>query len=251
MYTAYTCIYTIHTPYKHHIYTEHTSKYPTYIPKYYTFKQPIKQVPYMRIPLVLNFFSKDRVNILFRKELRVVLRSILFEPRTWVAPQSRTKIEEIPTPKQNLATPYGLLMNEILFSPRATVEPLLKILENGVTLAVGNYASSFVEVFLFLIRLAVQVEGYIVYARDHWKELHAAQSNAMEGPPPTAERDLSAARGGLLAFFQGALIGCFRGVLKKVSHTVVGTHSGWCGLWSLCMYVGCVWAVYWLHVGCM
>ena len=225
MYTAYTYIYTIYTPNTPH-------------------KQPIKQVPYMRIPLVLNFFSKDRVNILFRKELRVLLRSILFEPRTWVAPQSRTKIEEIPTPKQNLATPYGLLMNEILFSPRATVEPLLKIMENGVTLAVGNYASSFVEVFLFLIRLAVQVEGYIVYARDHWRELHASQSNAMEGPPPTAERDLSAARGGLLAFFQGALIGCFRGAFGTVD-----VHNGAMkGVRSLSMYVGCVWAV---CVGCV
>ena len=27
-------------------------------------------VPYMRIPMVMNFFAKDRANILFRKELR-------------------------------------------------------------------------------------------------------------------------------------------------------------------------------------
>ena len=42
----------------------------------------------------------------------------------------------------------------------------------------------------------------MVYARDHWQELHGAQSGAMDGPPPTAERDLTAARGGLLDFFQ-------------------------------------------------
>ena len=90
-----------------------------------------------------------------------LVRAILFEPRQWVPPQGRTKIEEIPTNAANLATPFGLLMNEVLFSPRATVEPLLQMLYNGVTLAVGNYASSFVEVFLFLIRIAVQVEAYV------------------------------------------------------------------------------------------
>ena len=59
---------------------------------------------------------------------------------------------QVPTSdRKALATPYGLLMNEVLFSPKATVGPLIRLFEKGVTLAVGNYASSFVPVFLCVI----------------------------------------------------------------------------------------------------
>ena len=53
-------------------------------------------VDYVRIPLVVNFFaSHDRITYLFNRELQDLLRSVLFEPGTWVLQVFREKEREM------------------------------------------------------------------------------------------------------------------------------------------------------------
>ena len=67
--------------------------------------------PYLRIPLVLGFFSDQmRVKALGIIELQDVLDSIMFEPGRWQAEYEKAMPTEIPSSDPDLAaTPIGLL----------------------------------------------------------------------------------------------------------------------------------------------
>ena len=44
-------------------------------------------VPYIRLPLVLNFFAtEDRIHALQKKELRAIVDAVLFEPGRYLSP---------------------------------------------------------------------------------------------------------------------------------------------------------------------
>jgi hypothetical protein len=54
-------------------------------------------VDYVRIPLVVGFFSShERVTYLLNPKLRELLRAVLFEAGPWVASSDRSQISRIP-----------------------------------------------------------------------------------------------------------------------------------------------------------
>eukprot|EP00435_Cladocopium_sp_Y103_P037714 s365_g10.t1 len=77
--------------------------------------------PYMRIPLILNFFwDKQRMTLLQEPQLQAILEAVLFEPGPWLS--QKEALEELPKtiPADSaayLSTRAGLLFNEMQYSP--------------------------------------------------------------------------------------------------------------------------------------
>ena len=136
-------------------------------------------VPYLRIPLVLDFFANgdpNRMGALKCASLQSILDAVLFEPGQWKPQGFSEKITKIPITdsKQKsdlLATPCGQLFNEICKSPTVVVTSVLKILERCLDMDVGRYDPGRPSgpLILYSIRLAVRVEGYIKYAIENHK----------------------------------------------------------------------------------
>lgn len=68
----------------------------------------------------------------------------------------------VPTPRRELlATPYGLLLNELSVSPSSLVSPLLKLADLAANLDVGTVRSTTVTIILYVSRLVARVDGYM------------------------------------------------------------------------------------------
>lgn len=97
-------------------------------------------VPYLRLPLVLTFFStEDRVHKLESIKLRDILDSVLFEPGRHLQLQLLGQPPvEVPTHQPELlAAPFGMLLNELVASPDTVVESVLRMLKAAVALDTG------------------------------------------------------------------------------------------------------------------
>lgn len=174
-------------------------------------------VPYLRIPLVLSFFtSEDRIHSLQTQKLQKVLDAVLFEPGEFLlAPQDlghllwQTKAKErrkkrkeqlekqraepeqkqltsqpeanvkperptrqvdvVPTSvptnsREMLATPYGLLLNELSRAPGGVLRPLLQLLRSALALESGG--SGALPLVLYVIRVATRVDSYLAFLVD-------------------------------------------------------------------------------------
>ncbi len=131
-------------------------------------------VPYIRIPLILDFFANGdpgRLTALKTKSLQLIVDSALFEPGRWKPADYTDIITEIPVVdldklEELLATPHGTLFNEIAKSPDVLTTCVLKILERALDMDVGKYTrkSSSGPLILYSIRLAVRIEGFLKYA---------------------------------------------------------------------------------------
>ena len=79
----------------------------------------ILTVPYLRIPLVLDFFTDEaRIQALDCKELQDIVDSALFEPGLWQSALLKDLPKTIPPGgRDHMATPCGLLFNELTVSP--------------------------------------------------------------------------------------------------------------------------------------
>ena len=131
-------------------------------------------VPYIRIPLILDFFANGdpgRLSALKAKSLQTIVDAALFEPGRWKPADFTDIIDEIPVKDFDrlealLATAHGTLFNEIAKSPDVLTECIVKILERALDMDVGKYTkkSSSGPLILYTIRLAVRIEGYLKYA---------------------------------------------------------------------------------------
>jgi hypothetical protein len=131
-------------------------------------------VPYIRIPLILDFFANGdpgRLSALRTKSLQMIVDAALFEPGRWKPADFTDIIDEIPIKNFDrlealLATAHGTLFNEIAKSPEVLTSCVLKILERALDMDVGKYTkkSSSGPLILYAIRLAVRIEGYLKYA---------------------------------------------------------------------------------------
>lgn len=130
--------------------------------------------PYIRIPLILDFFANgdpSRLNALKTKSLQLIVDAALFEPGLWRPPDFTDFIQEVPVLDIDklealLATSHGTLFNEIAKSPDVLTNSIIKMLERALDMDVGRYTkkSSSGPLILYVIRLAVRVEGYLKYA---------------------------------------------------------------------------------------
>ena len=139
-------------------------------------------VPYLRIPLVLNFFATDdRVSALRSDTIKRVLDSVLFEPSKFL-PQHLEGMapKQVPTESDDLlGTPYGLLVNEIINSPQGLIDPLLKLLSLALELDAGTvHNTSSVDVILYLVKTLARVDTYLMFVMsDRFKEITRAKIN--------------------------------------------------------------------------
>ena len=131
-------------------------------------------VPYIRIPLILDFFANGdptRLSALKTKSLQIIVDAALFEPGKWKPSDFTDYVNEVPIVdidrlEKLLATPHGVLFNEIAKSPDVLVSCVIKILERALDMDVGRYTkkSSSGPLILYAIRLAVRIEGFLKYA---------------------------------------------------------------------------------------
>ncbi|PRP79727.1 hypothetical protein PROFUN_12661 [Planoprotostelium fungivorum] len=126
-------------------------------------------VPYMRIPLVLNFFaSQEHINSLGVLDLENIIDSVVFEPGQWQPPTEKVLPTNVPAPDRHfLATPLGLLFNELRLSPEANLKPLNVMLENALDLDPGCYTEEAGFMILYVIRLLVRIEGFMIFFISH------------------------------------------------------------------------------------
>jgi hypothetical protein len=134
--------------------------------------------PYMRIPLLLSFFSNEvRLKALRNKDMQEVLDAAMFEPGQWKCDYDIPLPSQIPAPERDhLCTPVGLLFNEIVMSPNAILTSVLQMLEKVVDMDTGKY-SELGESILYVTRLAIRVEGYLLFLIRN-KKFHSMQKNA-------------------------------------------------------------------------
>jgi hypothetical protein len=134
--------------------------------------------PYMRIPLLLNFFSNEvRLKTLRNKDMQEVLDAAMFEPGQWKCDFNIPLPSQIPAPERDhLCTPVGLLFNELVMSPNAIMATILHMLERVVDMDSGKY-SELGESILYVTRLAIRVEGYLLFLIRN-KKFHSIQKNS-------------------------------------------------------------------------
>ena len=134
--------------------------------------------PYMRIPLLLSFFSNEvRLKALRNTNMQEVLDAALFEPGQWKCEFDIPLPSQIPAAERDhLCTPVGLLFNEIVMSPNAIMASVLHMLERVVDMDSGKY-SELGESILYVTRLAIRVEGYLLFLIRN-KRFHSLQKES-------------------------------------------------------------------------
>ena len=122
-------------------------------------------VPYLRVPLLLRFFSEpSHVHALGSPKLQAALDAALFEPGLWQAEPVKTQPQRIPAPtRDHLATPAGILFNELTRSPTAVSESILALTTLALELDSGHYnpKSANCAAILYILRVASRVEGFV------------------------------------------------------------------------------------------
>ena len=138
--------------------------------------------PYMRIPLLLNFFSSEtRINALRNEELQDVLDAALFEPGQFKNSGKLASPHHIPAPtRDHLCTPTGLLFNEIVMSPTIIMECIIKMLKQVIEMDTGVY-SELSDCILYVVRLAVRVEAYLLFLVQNFEYQKNINSSAVNG----------------------------------------------------------------------
>ena len=97
----------------------------------------------------------------FNKQLRSMLFHSLFAPGNYVAGE-HSEIDMIPYKAEQIGCENGILWNELEKGPQGCLDPLLKLLKQGVKQCVDDYRSTYVEVFLYFIQIAVGVQKYLL-----------------------------------------------------------------------------------------
>ena len=119
-------------------------------------------VPYMRIPLVVTFFSSDdRIHSLQSDQLQHILDATLFEPSNHLAAEHSNLVPtDVPSSAPHLlATAHGLLLNELCCSPEVVVSGILNLFRQGMDLDTGSVKSSTAKIILYLVRLASRLDN--------------------------------------------------------------------------------------------
>ena len=162
-------------------------------------------VPYLRIPLILDFFANGdpgRLVALKTKSLQLIVDAALFEPGMWKPVDFMERVDQIPIINEDklervLSTPLGTLFNEIAKSPDVLVNCVIKMLERAVDMDVGRYVekSSSGPLILYASRLAVRIEGFMKFALRKCNEANMVGGGGVEGggggqPKPQRPRGL-------------------------------------------------------------
>ena len=119
--------------------------------------------PQLRIPLLLEYVSRDHVSLLFSPGIRRLMAGALFEPGLWL-PDGVGVSTELPARVRTDAqrSRHGLLIEELQRTPGPTLQPLMRIAEAICTMC-GNadVGAGCVTTMLWLARILVDVRGYL------------------------------------------------------------------------------------------
>jgi hypothetical protein len=120
-------------------------------------------VPMLRLPLIMDFFS-SRLELLFNSSMREILESVLLEPGRWVERRVESSISTVPGSPEELADWRGCLLNELSTAAGSLSTSLLKLMQETRSLPPGNYHCPHVDCLLFIVRLIVYVQSYVLEA---------------------------------------------------------------------------------------
>jgi hypothetical protein len=125
--------------------------------------------PYLRIPLVLQFFADQmRVMALGSEELQDVLDACLFEPGLWQASKEKAFPESVPSNDPALlSTPVGLLFNELIQAPGHVVDAVDRMAMYVLELDEGKFSETSSSYILYVVRLMVRLQSYILCVLRH------------------------------------------------------------------------------------
>ena len=134
--------------------------------------------PYIAAPLLLSFFSDGRVGVLINTEIQALLESVLFEPLAFAPEHTGAAVVPVPADQRDscLGTGYGILMNEVVYTPDAVLTPLIKVCTDAADLCIGDYDSKFVPLLLFVVRMAVRIESFFNHAKATMEAEYRASS---------------------------------------------------------------------------
>jgi hypothetical protein len=125
-------------------------------------------VPYLRMPLIMQFFSSDsRLHSLSSHQVRQLLQAAILEPGRCRPLEVEGFVpQHVPAPieqKVLLGTPFGLLLNECARAPKLVPESMLRLL--GMTIGLGTlpFRAKATSIVLFILRLAVYVESALSF----------------------------------------------------------------------------------------
>ncbi|CAC9518839.1 conserved hypothetical protein [Leishmania infantum JPCM5] len=175
--------------------------------------------PYVRIPLVLDFFaSQDRHTYLFVYEVQEVLRAVLFEPAAYASPAVLSHADPRSVPmrlskeqremvelrrlrgdlsQQNyedcLGTTYGLLMSELTHAPTSVLRPLRSLLESITELGPSSVYSSNASYVLFVVGLLCDVLSFCRFIAYQQRERQAEAPRTAPAASPKTEESEEAA----------------------------------------------------------
>jgi hypothetical protein len=145
--------------------------------------------PYIAVPLLLSFFADGRVGVLVNRGLQSLLESVLFEPLAFAATPRGAAVVPVPQAQRSatLGTGYGVLMNEVVYTPDALLTPLLKICRDVADLCIGDFRSKFAGLLQFVVRLGVRVESFFIYVQQPHSPLRDAYRPSAQTPELLAQ----------------------------------------------------------------
>lgn len=152
--------------------------------------------PYLRIPLLLSFFaSPDKITVLSSRRLQAVLDCSMFEPSHFLFDgdeDSPLTCDKVPFEdrRKNLATPCGLLFNELKCSPDGIMKSIQDMLDTVLEMRTSSFSPSSSPIVLYVIRLVVRVEEFVIYLMNHYKWQQGGKNSITEGKWGTHIRGL-------------------------------------------------------------
>ena len=110
--------------------------------------------PYIRIPLLLNFFSvESRLQALRNPDLQEVLDAALFEPGTFKPNANIDVPTDVPAAnRSHLFTPTGLLFNEIIIAPQVVLTAVTTMLEKVIDMDTGKDVLYRIHCYIYMYK---------------------------------------------------------------------------------------------------
>ena len=119
-------------------------------------------VPYLRVPLIIDFFSsQNHISALKDAKLRDLVEAAIFESSTYLPNDASVKVpDKVPShdAEQSTATRYGVLINEIAQSGARLLVSITRLISLALTFDTYDIDGSMASVILFLSRIAVDIE---------------------------------------------------------------------------------------------
>ncbi|GAB5371987.1 hypothetical protein AAMO2058_001626900 [Amorphochlora amoebiformis] len=122
-------------------------------------------VPYLRIPLILGFFAtEERIHAVRSKTVQKLINAVLFEPGALGDASIDTMPATVPVKsKDQLATAYGYLINELVAAPKPTLDAIKKMVFLVLGLNMDSVEQTTTRIIVFIFVLAARVLNYSDY----------------------------------------------------------------------------------------